>query len=221
VPPFLLNPISGSPRPSGYPTSQRSTVRYVIFLDRSRFFLSCMHKGPPNHWCGSAIPGAQYYCSSLLRRRPGRPTMTPSYAAGSVESSKNDSSKFQARLPAGKFQVPRGLARSRFPIPESRFPAVGRLLPFWQFPRFSPVVPACLRAALIVAHSTFWTMHFSPRTGVPRCPVPGSPLLGVIHSGVCPKVPVKFHQIRVKIDQKGDVFRQKGIKNERISSCPS
>ena len=43
----------------------------------------------------------------------------------------------------------------------------------------------------------------------------------VIHNGVCPRVHVKNHQIRVKIDQKGDVFRQKAIKNERISSCPS
>jgi hypothetical protein len=33
--------------------------------------------------------------------------------------------------------------------------------------------------------------------------------------------PCKNHQIRVKIDQKGDVFRQKGIKKARISSCPS
>jgi hypothetical protein len=45
--------------------------------------------------------------------------------------------------------------------------------------------------------------------------------LGVIHNGVCPCVHVKNHQIRVKIDQKGDVFRQKGIKKARISSCPS
>jgi hypothetical protein len=43
----------------------------------------------------------------------------------------------------------------------------------------------------------------------------------VIHSGVCEKVHVKNHQIRVKIDQKGDVFRQKAIKKARISSCPS
>jgi len=33
--------------------------------------------------------------------------------------------------------------------------------------------------------------------------------------------PCKNHQIRVKIDQKGDVFRQKAIKKARISSCPS
>jgi len=43
----------------------------------------------------------------------------------------------------------------------------------------------------------------------------------VVHNGVCPSVHVTNHQIRVKIDQKGDVFRQKAIKNERISSCPS
>ena len=43
----------------------------------------------------------------------------------------------------------------------------------------------------------------------------------VIHNGVCTSVHVKNPQIRVKIGQKGDVFRQKAIKNERISSCPS
>jgi len=43
----------------------------------------------------------------------------------------------------------------------------------------------------------------------------------VVHNGVCTSVHVKNHQIRVKIDQKGDVFRQKGIKKARISSCPS
>ena len=36
-----------------------------------------------------------------------------------------------------------------------------------------------------------------------------------------PNRPCKNRQIRVKIDQKGDVFRQKAIKIERISSCPS
>jgi hypothetical protein len=43
----------------------------------------------------------------------------------------------------------------------------------------------------------------------------------VIHNGVWPSVHVTNHQIRVKIDQKGDVFRQKGIKKARVSSCPS
>jgi len=43
----------------------------------------------------------------------------------------------------------------------------------------------------------------------------------VMHNGSCPIVHVKNHQIRIKIDQKGDVFRQKGIKKARISSCPS
>ena len=33
--------------------------------------------------------------------------------------------------------------------------------------------------------------------------------------------PCKSRQIRVKIDQKGDVFRQKAIKKARVSSCPS
>jgi len=45
--------------------------------------------------------------------------------------------------------------------------------------------------------------------------------LGVIHNGVWPSVHVTNHQIRVKIDQKGDVFRQKAIKKARIPSCPS
>jgi hypothetical protein len=43
----------------------------------------------------------------------------------------------------------------------------------------------------------------------------------VIHNGSSQLSHVKFHQIRVKIDQKGDVFRQKAIKKARISSCPS
>ena len=43
----------------------------------------------------------------------------------------------------------------------------------------------------------------------------------VVHNGVCTSVHVQNHQIRVKIDQKGDVFRQKGTKKARISSCPS
>ena len=43
----------------------------------------------------------------------------------------------------------------------------------------------------------------------------------VIHNGVCPCVHVKNRQIRVKIGQKGDRFRSKPIKTERISSCPS
>jgi len=35
-----------------------------------------------------------------------------------------------------------------------------------------PPVPPCLRAALIVSHSAFYTLHSSPVTGVPRFPVP-------------------------------------------------
>jgi len=109
----------------------------------------------------------------------------------------------------------------------SGFPAVRRLpLPLsFRTPHSAPArlwrVPRSLRTALIVAHSTFYAPHFSPMMGVTRFPVPRSPLLRVIHSGVCQKGHVKNHQIRVKIDQKDDVFRQKGIKKARISSCPS
>ena len=99
---------------------------------------------------------------------------------------------------------------SPIPNPESRFPAVGRRLPFWQFPRpaacpplAGPSVPQSL------SPSVPFLLHFPP--------------IGteIVHNGVCPSVHVTNHQIRVKIDQKGDVFRQKGIKKARISSCPS
>ena len=87
-------------------------------------------------------------------------------------------------------------------------------------------LPSSLRAAIIVAYCAFWSMHSSPRDGCPHVscspfPVPRSRLLGVIHNGVCTSVHVKNRQIRVKIDQKGDVFRQKAIKKARVSSCPS
>jgi len=67
----------------------------------------------------------------------------------------------------------------------------------------------------------FAARHGCPQVSGRPFPVPRSPLLGVIHNGVCPSVHVKNRQIRVKIDQKGDVFRQKAIKKARISSCPS
>jgi len=35
------------------------------------------------------------------------------------------------------------------------------------------------------------------------------------------KKAIKFRSKPIKIGQKGDVFRQKAIKTERISSCPS
>jgi hypothetical protein len=63
--------------------------------------------------------------------------------------------------------------------------------------------------------------HRCPQVSGCPFPVPGSPLLGVIHNGVCQCVHVTNHQIRVKIGQNGDVFRQKGIKKARVSSCPS
>jgi len=42
-------------------------------------------------------------------------------------------------LPLFRFSLCTLDSRSRFPVPESRFPAVGRRLPFWQFPRPSPL----------------------------------------------------------------------------------
>jgi len=54
-------------------------------------------------------------------------------------------------------------------------------------------------------------------------PVPCSPFpaFGSYPQRRMPMRPCKNRQIRVKIDQKGDVFRQKGIKKARIPSCPS
>ena len=92
------------------------------------------------------------------------------------------------------FRTPHSLARPR-PVP-------------WQAALVTPV-PALLYE------------NRCPQVSGSPFPVPGSPLLGVIHNGVCTSVHVKNRQIRVKIDQKGDVFRQKGIKKARISSCPS
>jgi len=83
---------------------------------------------------------------------------------------------------------------------------------------------APLREITGVAFVQFFTLHSALLTPVPGFlfPIPDVAFSQqVIHSGVCQKVPVKNHQIRVKIDQKGDVFRQKGIKKARISSCPS
>jgi len=129
------------------------------------------------------------------------------------------------------------LGGRRLGLAESRFPAVGRRLPFWQFPCPSPLVPPCrsYSSVFCILHSALRTLHSALLTPVPAIlyghgcpqvsgslfPVPCSPLLGVIHNGVCPSVHVTNHQIWVKIDQKGDVFRQKGIKKARISSCPS
>jgi hypothetical protein len=58
------------------------------------------------------------------------------------------------------------------------------------------------------------TLH-SPLCTLDSCspfPVPCSGLLGVIHNGACPKVPVKNHQIRVKIDQNGVKIVSKKVK---------
>jgi len=56
------------------------------------------------------------------------------------------------------------------PAPDCRFPAVGRRLPFWQFPCPSPPVPPCLRACVpsclrafavtvVIPHSALRTPH--------------------------------------------------------------
>jgi hypothetical protein len=157
---------------------------------------------------------------------------------------------------------PQSAIRNAFP--RSRFPAVGRRLPFWQFPRPWPLVPPCLRAsvppsrsyssAFYILDSAFCTPHCPLRTrnsfarlGLQkqrtqgdcnslsrlnlrpqvspgfRLPVfrPPFPAFGSYPQRRMPMRPCKNHQIRVKIGQKGDVFRQKGIKKARISSCPS
>ena len=56
-----------------------------------------------------------------------------------------------------------------------------------------------------------------------RFPVSGSPLpaFGSYPQRHMQMRACKTRQIRVKIDQKGDVFRQKAIKKARIPSCPS
>jgi hypothetical protein len=89
-----------------------------------------------------------------------------------------------------------------------------------------PGLPASGGSPVPVPRSLFPVPAFLPSHRCPQVsrslfPVPRSRLLGVIHNGVWPCVHVKNRQIRVKIDQKGDVFRQKGIKKARISSCPS
>ena len=91
----------------------------------------------------------------------------------------------------------------------------------------------------VVPHSALCIFAFSarnpfPRLGLQKQVSPGiaraaslllivylSTAPKVIHNGVWQCVHVKNHQIRVKIDQKGDVYRQKAIKKARISSCPS
>jgi hypothetical protein len=140
--------------------------------------------------------------------------------------------------------------RSLFPIPESRplpvprcrFPNSGRwppsailAVPLSLVPRFRFPVPCSpFPVPRFRPYSALRTRNSCSRLGLQKQVSPGfrfsAPLLlivylstapKVIHNGVCPSVHVKNHQIRVKIDQKGDVFRQKAIKNERISSCPS
>jgi len=88
---------------------------------------------------------------------------------------------------------------------------------------------SCFPFPVPVPGSPFPVPAFSLGTGVPRFPSPHSLAFivylstapKVIHNGVWQCVHVKNHQIRVKIDQKGDVYRQKAIKKARISSCPS
>jgi hypothetical protein len=139
--------------------------------------------------------------------------------------------------------VRRCRCHSAFCIPRSALPSTARGEQVRRLTRKRPQAwhPRGHRTALIVAHSAFCTLHSAlhTRNSCSRLTLrkqvsPGfvrpAPLLlivylstvpKVIHNGVCPSVHVKNHQIRIKIDQKGDVFRQKAIKNERISSCPS
>ena len=96
---------------------------------------------------------------------------------------------------SSRFQVPWDFARSPFPgLPAIAWAKAGSRLCPWA--RVSPGF---------------------------RFPVPCSPFpaFGSYPQRRMPIRPCKNRQIRVKIDQKGDVFRQKGIKKARISSCPS
>jgi len=131
------------------------------------------------------------------------------------------------------------------PNPDSR-----PLAAVCRFGSFLVPCPSSLRAALIVAYSApacrRQVLHSTLRTCLPagrlrtrnsfsrlslrpqvspgfRFPVSGSPFpaFGSYQQRRMAMRPCKNHQIRVKIGQKGDVFRQKGIKKARISSCPS
>jgi len=124
----------------------------------------------------------------------------------------------------GKVAIPRlvcyGLPFARVPLRPLRPPRL-RLLPFPTPGVAAPRGRQVEDLALAGRPAGFRWPRLFP---VPRSPFPVPDVAfsqQVIHNGVCPRVHVANHQIRVKIDQKGDVFRQKGIKKARISSCPS
>ena len=122
------------------------------------------------------------------------------------------------------------LAGFRFPVPRSRFPlllpsALVTPVPALLYGDRCPQVSGSLSPAPC-SRFPVPCSRLSPQARVSpgfRFPVPGSPFpaFGSYPQRRMPICPCKNHQIRVKIDQKGDVFRQKGIKKARVSSCPS
>ena len=96
-------------------------------------------------------------------------------------------------------------AVSPLPNPESRFPALGRRLPFWQFPCFS----ACPPPAGSSAAQSLLLWISSPLARKLCTTTYGHPSMSQT---------IKFVSKSVKT---GSNSGQKGIKNERKSSCPS
>jgi len=104
--------------------------------------------------------------------------------------------------------VPRPARLGGFPAPESRYPAVCRRLPFWQFPCPSACpppaslwrVPAVRRCR---CNSALRTPHSALRVAFSQ---------QVIHNGVWPYVHVANRQIRVKIGQNGVKIGSKKVK---------
>ena len=134
--------------------------------------------------------------ASCLSLRTPHSALPGTATAGAVAGrTRNSCSRLTLRprvSPGFRFPVPRPL----FPVPRSRFPPLpsARVSPGFLFPVFRS--PACP-------------------------PLAGSPLLGVIHNGVCPSVHVKTIKFGSKSIKTGSNSGQKGIKNERKSSCPS
>jgi len=117
-------------------------------------------------------------------------------------------SKCRGLLPLGRFRFPNPEScRPRATSDEPRAANPGRRLPVPRS-RFPAVVRPAACPPLAGPSATFFVDFLPIGTAV-------------IHNGSCQLSHVKFRQIRVKIDQKGDVFRQKAIKKARISSCPS
>jgi hypothetical protein len=161
---------------------------------------------PCRTWCGRETGScfrrrrpSRFYGRATNRGLPqGRPSMTPSYGARSMKSSKNGSSKFQVPEPARLWRVASAFGFCPFPVPCS--PACppglsgGFPVPCSPFP-----VP---RSRFPVPSSRLCPVgHGCPRVSGSPFPVPRSRLLGVIHNGVWPSVHVTNHQLRVKIDQ--------------------